>query len=49
MVHPREEEDSDLEFLENAGVPATRLVFDGGHEWADEFRAEAGRFLAGLL
>jgi len=47
--YTREKMDSDLEFLENAGVAATRLVFDGGHEWADEFRAAAGRFLAGLL
>jgi len=40
--------DADLAFLEGAGVPATPRVFDGGHEWTDEFRADAGRFLAGL-
>lgn len=34
----------DLKFFE----PARTLVFDGGHEWTDEFRAAAGEFLAGL-
>ena len=24
-------------------------VFDGGHEWTDEFRESAGRFLRGML
>ena len=28
--------------------PVKTLVFDGGHEWTDEFRAAAGEFLAGL-
>jgi predicted esterase len=34
----------DLKFFE----PAKTLVFDGGHEWTDEFRAVAGEFLAAL-
>ena len=46
--YTREKMDADLAFLEGAGVPATPRVFDGGHEWTDEFRADAGRFLAGL-
>ncbi len=47
--YTREKMDADLEFLERAGVPATARVFDGGHEWTDEFRAEIGRFLAGRI
>ncbi len=46
--YTREKMDADLAFLQSAGVPATPRVFDGGHEWTDEFRADAGRFLAGL-
>ena len=34
----------DLKFFE----PARTLVFDGGHEWTDEFRVAAGEFLAAL-
>jgi len=34
----------DLKFFQ----PATTLVFDGGHEWTDEFRTAAGEFLAAL-
>ena len=46
--YTREKMDADLAFLASAGVPAIPLVVDGGHEWTDDFRAEAGRFLAGL-
>ena len=46
--YTREKMDADLGFLKSAGVPVTPLVFDGGHEWTEDFRAEAGRFLAGL-
>lgn len=35
----------DLRFVS----PLKTLVFDGGHEWTDEFRAAAGEFLAGLV
>ena len=38
--------DKDLAFLRTTDVPVESLVFDGGHEWTDEFRAAAGRFLA---
>ena len=41
--------DADLAFLHTTkGASVEALVFDGGHEWTDEFRAVAGRFLAGL-
>ena len=40
--------DADLAFLRTAGASVESLVFAGGHEWTDEFRAAAGRFLAGL-
>ena len=41
--------DADLAFLHTTkGASVEVLVFDGGHEWTDEFRAVAGRFLAGL-
>lgn len=46
--YTQEKMDADLAFLESTGVPVTPLVFDGGHEWTDDFRAEAGRFLGGL-
>ena len=39
--------DADLAFLRTAGAFVESLVFAGGHEWTDEFRAAAGRFLAG--
>lgn len=38
---------SDLEFLRAAGAAVTPVVFDGGHEWAAEFRAAAGEWLRG--
>ena len=41
--------DADVAFLESTGAPAAPRVFDGGHEWTDDFRAEAGRFLARLV
>ena len=41
--------DADLAFLHTTNSAAVEaLVFDGRHEWNDEFRAVAGRFLAGL-
>ena len=39
--------DADLAFLRAAGGSVESLVFAGGHEWTDGFRAAAGRFLAG--
>ena len=36
----------DLSFLEPR-TQVTELVFDGGHEWSDAFRAAAGEFLRG--
>ena len=47
--YTQEKLDADLGFLHRAGVQAESLVFDGGHEWTDEFRAAAGRFLAEIL
>lgn len=38
--------DADLAFLDSAGASVDSLVFAGGHEWTDEFRAAAGQFLA---
>ena len=45
--YTQEKMDADLAFLDGVHVPCTRFVFEGGHEWTDDFRAEAGRFLAG--
>ena len=36
---------ADLENLERMGVDARVAHFDGGHEWTEEFLAEAGTFL----
>jgi predicted esterase len=35
----------DVELLRGKGVEVRPFVFQGGHEWTDEFRAAAGRFL----
>lgn len=37
----------DLSFLKEV-TEVTPLVFDGGHEWSDEFRDAAGRFLVSV-
>ncbi len=42
--YTEEKFNEDLKFFS----PARTLVFDGGHEWTDEFRAAAGEFLASL-
>lgn len=39
----------DLERLQQKGVPARALVFDGGHEWGEAFFPAAGEFLATVL
>lgn len=36
----------DLDRLARRDVPVRSLVFDGGHEWSEAFRSEAGAFLA---
>ena len=41
--------DDDLAWLERRGIPAEAAVFDGGHEWTDEFREAAGQFIAKLV
>lgn len=35
----------DVELLRGKGADVRPFVFEGGHEWTNEFRAEAGRFL----
>src|SRR5438067_751430 len=35
----------DVELLREKGVDIRPCVFQGGHEWTNELRAEAGRFL----
>ncbi len=40
---------ADIARLRAAGVDARPAPFAGGHEWTDEFRAIAGRFLAERL
>jgi len=39
--------DADAEFLERT-TRVTRCVFDGGHEWSDEYRTAAAAFLNSL-
>ena len=41
-----EKMDADLAALRAAGAAVEAVVFDGGHEWTDDFRRAAGRFLA---
>lgn len=38
----------DLATIRARGLQAEAVRFDGGHEWAPDFLAAAGRFLAGL-
>ena len=38
--------DNDLAFLSARGIDHSVVRFEGGHEWADEFRNAAGAFLA---
>jgi predicted esterase len=35
----------DVELLRKKGIDVRPCVFEGGHEWTQEFRAAAGRFL----
>jgi predicted esterase len=35
----------DVELLRKKGIDIRPCVFEGGHEWTNEFRAAAGRFL----
>lgn len=37
--------DNDVEYLAARGIPHEIVRFDGGHEFTDEFRATAGRWL----
>lgn len=37
--------EKDLNFLRGAGAAVETCVYEGGHEWTEEFRAAAGRFL----
>lgn len=39
----------DVELLRGKGVDVRPFVFEGGHEWTNAFRAEAGRFLDEVL
>ena len=39
--------DKDLRFLRAAAERVETCLFDGGHEWTDEFRGAAGLFLKG--
>lgn len=39
----------DVELLRDKGVDVRPLVFEGGHEWTNEFRAAAGDFLREVL
>ena len=38
--------ESDVERLRQAGVAVHPFDYAGGHEWTDEFRSAAGRFLS---
>jgi predicted esterase len=38
----------DLDRLRQLGTAVDTCVFDGGHEWTDEFAAAAGEFLKRL-
>jgi predicted esterase len=35
----------DVELLRSKGIDVRPFIFEGGHEWTNEFRVQAGRFL----
>jgi predicted esterase len=39
----------DVEVLRGKGIDVRPCIFEGGHEWTQEFRAAAGRFLEEVL
>lgn len=41
--------EADLAFLQSRGIPHQVSRFDGGHEWTEAFRADAGRFIASVV
>ena len=43
--YTNEKLEADLANLETMGVSVEAVVFDGGHEWTDEFRHAAAQFL----
>ena len=43
--YTQEKFDADVAFL-TPRTSVTQVVFEGGHEWSDAFRAAAGEFLA---
>jgi predicted esterase len=47
-LYTNEKLEKDLKFLRSA-TEVTTCLFDGGHEWTDEFRNAAGAFLRRLL
>ncbi len=44
--YTREKVERDLALLERLGASVETCVFEGGHEWAAEFRRRCGEFLA---
>ncbi len=46
-LYPAEKLEKDLSFLRSV-TKVTACVFDGGHEWTDEFRVAANEFLRAL-
>ncbi len=47
-LYTQETLEHDVTCLARRGVRAETVVFDGGHEWTDEFRRAMGRFVARL-
>jgi predicted esterase len=41
--------EADLAFLREHTITPDSVVFEGGHDWTDEFRGAAGGFLARLV
>jgi hypothetical protein len=47
--YTQEKMDADLGLLRSRGVDVRPLVYEGGHEWTEEFRRAAGELLAEVL
>jgi hypothetical protein len=46
--YPQEKFEKDLKFLKTL-TSVSSLVFEGGHEWTQDFRVAAGKFLSVIL
>jgi predicted esterase len=47
--YSEEKMQKDVDFLRSRGIDVRPVVYEGAHEWTEEFRQAAGRFLEEVL